>query len=62
MVPVLYVKFYFMVNFLENWKTLGRVGSNDCFKMVIIFVKALTNVDFIVFCQKSIIFGTDGTQ
>ena len=51
-----------MVNFLENWKTLGRVGTNDCFKMVIIFVKALTNVDFIVFCQKSIIFGTDGTQ
>lgn len=62
MVPVFYVKFYFMVKFLENWKTLGRVGTNSYFKMLIIFVKALTNTDIIVFCQKSTIPGTDGTK
>ena len=49
-----------MVKFLENWKTLGRVGTNSYFKIPIIFVKALTNTDIVVFCQKSIIFGTDG--
>lgn len=51
-----------MVKFLEKWKTLERVGTNSYFKMLIIFVKALTSVDIIVFCQKSIIFGTDGTK
>lgn len=49
-----------MVKFLEKWKTLGRVGTNSYFKMLIIFVKAFTNADIIVFCQKSTVFGTDG--
>jgi len=51
-----------MVKFLENWKTPGRVGTNGCFKILIFFMKTLTNTDFIVFCQKSIIFVTDGTK
>jgi hypothetical protein len=62
MVPVFYVKFLFYGKILENWKTLGRVGTNSYFKIPIIFVKALTNTDIVVFCQKSIIFGTDGTK
>lgn len=51
-----------MVKFLEKWKTLGRVGTNSYFKMLIIFAKSLTNTDIIGFCQKSTIPGTDGTK
>lgn len=51
-----------MVKFLKKWKTLGRVSANAYLRFLYILKKALTILVVIGFCQKSTVFGTDGTK